>query len=79
MAKAHSIAQGICQDRSSGAFEATFLRNVKNTLKAQGVDTKGIDHTVDKIPEVFSLCYLNTDLSLKSLPSRTPPRTRPSS
>ena len=68
VAKANNVARGICENSPRKQFEATLLRQIKQTLSAQGVDVKKLNQPKNKVPGLYSLDFLNCDMQLGELP-----------
>lgn len=68
VAKAHEVASGIHTDASRQDYERSLLRQIKQTLEAQGIDTSRIEQQVTKVPGLYDLRYLSCNMPLDSLP-----------
>lgn len=69
VAKAQSVALSVSRNASLPP-DKVFMEVVKQTLKAQGHKTEGIDGKQSRIPSVYSLSYLNSDTPLEPLAIR---------
>ena len=68
VAKATQVARGIHQDPSSPEFEVSLMRQIKQTLTAQGVNVKRLEQQSEQLPGLYRIDYLNCDLPLATLP-----------
>jgi len=68
VAKAHEVASGIHAHASRQDYERSLLRQIKQTLESQGIDTTRIEQQVAKMPGLYDLRYLSCDMPLDTLP-----------
>jgi len=67
VARASSVAQGVCDASASTTFEPLFTNIVEETLRAQGHPTGNLRKQESKLPSHYTVDFLNTDPDLASL------------
>lgn len=68
VAKAHEVAAGIYCDASRQDYESSLVRQIRQTLEAQNIDTKRIEQEIAKVPGLYSPQYLSCEMPLNTLP-----------
>lgn len=68
VAKAHEVASGIYGEAPNQDYERALVRQIKQTLEAQDIDTQQIEREIAKVPGLYDLQYLSCDLPLDTLP-----------
>lgn len=68
VAKAHEVANGIYGEAPNQDYERALVRQIKQTLEAQDIDTQQIEREIAKVPGLYNLQYLSCDMCLDTLP-----------
>lgn len=68
VSRANQVSLAIHDNPSSRRPEKTFIRLIRNTLKAQGHPIDSLDRPSRSVPEIYDVRMLHTDIPLESLP-----------